>query len=352
MSPVSPTSPTSPTARRVAAAALLSSAACMAACGAPVDVPDVVVYTSRQENLVKPLFDAWQQQTGQRIAVLSNKAAPLIAKLVAEGENTPADLLLTVDVGMLWHAAGQGVLRPLFDPAIDLAIPEQLRDPEGQWVGLSVRARAIVYAPERARAEQLSTYRALGDAPWRGRLCLRTGKSVYNRSLVAMLIARWGEAEAERVVRAWVANLAVPPLASDTQALQAVAAGQCDLTVVNSYYFGRWQRRQHDEPSVLAIFWPGQADGEAGVHINISGAGVTRYAPHPQAATELLRWLASPAAQAILAADNLEYPANPAAAIDPQLRTWGDFRPDPRRLVTAGRLQADAVRLMDRAGYR
>ena len=327
--------------------------ACLSACG-QTSAPDVVVYTSRQEHLVKPLFDAWERETGQRVAYLTGKAGPLIAKLRAEGEGTAADMLFTVDVGMLWNAAEQGLLRPLSDPQIAAAIPAHLRDTEGRWIGLSVRARAIVYASERVDAARLSTYRALGEPAWHGRLCLRTGKSVYNRSLVAMLIARRGEAEAERVARAWVANLAAAPFASDTQAMQAVIAGQCDVTIVNSYYFGRLQRerQRRGEDLALAIFWPDQAAGEHGVHINVSGAGVTRWAPHPEAAAALLRWLTGSAAQRMLAAANLEYPAADGAERDPLVRAWGAFRADRRHLSVAGARQGDAVRLMDRAGWR
>ena len=341
--------------RRVPRAAWPALAALGAlACAERAPAPDVVVYTSRQEHLVKPLFDAFERQTGRRVAYLSGKAAPLIEKLRAEAQSTSADLLLTVDVGMLWNAADQGLLREFSAPWLAEAIPAHLRDARGRWIGLSVRARAIAYARERVDRSALSTYRALGAPRWRGRLCLRTGKSAYNRSLVAMLIARLGEAAAERAVRAWVANLAQAPFASDVQALRALLAGACDVTVVNSYYFARLEResRLASEPFPLAIFWPDQGDGEHGAHVNVSGAGITRHAPRPEAAAALLRWLSGVDAQRMLAAGNLEYPANPAAAVDPALAAWGAFRADQRHLSAAGRLQPDAVRLMDRAGYR
>lgn len=180
------------------------------------------------------------------------------------------------------------------------------------------------------------------------RLCLRTSKKVYNQSLVATLIARLGEQNAEQIVRGWVTNLATAPFANDTKAMQAVAAGQCDVTVVNTYYFGRLQKENPDIK--LAIFWPNQ--DSSGVHINVSGAGVTRHAKHPDEARRLLEWLSSEEAQADFAGLNMEYPVNSKVAVDPLVASWGSFKADALHVNEAGRLQADAIRLMDRAGYR
>ncbi|MDD3449954.1 MAG: extracellular solute-binding protein, partial [Gammaproteobacteria bacterium] len=191
-------------------------------------------------------------------------------------------------------------------------------------------------------------YEALADPAWKGRLCLRTSKKVYNQSLVAMMIARLGEERAEAVVRGWVANLATAPFSNDTQVMEAIAAGQCDVGIVNTYYFGRLQKK---EPGIrLALFWPNQA--ESGVHVNVSGAGITRHAKHREAAGKLLEWLASAEAQGLFASLNMEYPVNPAVAPDPAVAAWGGFGADPANVAEAGRLQARAVMLMDRAGYR
>jgi iron(III) transport system substrate-binding protein len=194
----------------------------------------------------------------------------------------------------------------------------------------------------------LSTYEDLADPKWRGRLCLRTSKKVYNQSLVATLIARHGEDEAERVVRGWVDNLAATPFSNDTKTMEAIVAGQCDVAIVNTYYFGRLQKKQ---PGIaLALFWPNQ--DSSGVHINVSGAGVTRHAKHPEAAQRLLEWLSSETAQGEFAGLNMEYPVNPKVAPDAVVAAWGDFKADELNVNEAGRLQAAAIRLMDRAGYR
>jgi iron(III) transport system substrate-binding protein len=311
---------------------------------------EVVVYSARKEHLIKPLFDAYTAKTGVRVRYITDKAGPLLARLKAEGRRSPADLLLTVDAGNLWHAAEEGVLQPVDSAVLRKNIPAHLRDPQDRWFGLSVRARTIVYNTDKVRPAELSTYEALADPKWKGRLCLRTSKKVYNQSLVAMLIARLGEARAEEVVRGWVANLAAPPFSNDTKALEAVAAGRCDVTIVNTYYFGRLMKKKPGLP--LAIFWPNQGEGEGGVHVNVSGGGVTAHAPRRDAAVALLEWLSGPEAQRMFAGLNMEYPANPAVDPDPAVAAWGEFRADPANLAKAGELQARAVMLMDRAGWR
>lgn len=311
---------------------------------------EVVVYSARKEHLIKPLFDAYTEKTGVRIRYITDKAGPLLARLEAEGPRTPADLLLTVDAGNLWHAAQAGVLQPVDSPVLERNIPAHLRDPGDRWFGLSVRARTIVYNTRRAKPEELSTYEALAAARWKGRLCLRTSKKVYNQSLVAMMIARLGEARTEQIVRGWVANLAAPPFSNDTRALEAVAAGRCDVTIVNTYYYGRLIKKKPDLP--LAIFWPNQGEGEGGVHVNVSGGGVTAHAKHREAAVALLEWLSGPEAQGMFAGLNMEYPANPVVPPAPEVAAWGTFRADPTNLAKAGELQARAVMLMDRVGWR
>jgi len=313
-----------------------------------VSADGIVVYSARNEHLIKPLFDRYTRETGVEIRYITDKAGPLLQRLRAEGKRTPADILMTVDAGNLWHAAESGVLAELRSPLLEANVPANLRDPQGRWFGLSERARTIVYSTDRVRPADLSSYEDLADPKWKGRLCLRTSKKVYNQSLVATLIARLGEKQAEQVVRGWVANLAAVPFSNDTKTMQAVAAGQCDVAIVNTYYFGRLQKE--DGAIKLALFWPNQAS--SGVHINVSGAGVTRHAKNPEAAQKLLEWLSSAAAQRDFAAVNLEYPVNPEVAPDAVVSAWGTFKADTLNVNEAGRLQAAAIRLMDRAGYR
>jgi iron(III) transport system substrate-binding protein len=240
------------------------------------------------------------------------------------------------------------VLARIDSPVLAANLPAHLRDPDNRWFGLSVRARTIVYNSARVRPAELSSYEALAEPKWKGRLCLRTSKKVYNQSLVAMMIARLGEAQTEAIVRGWIANLATDPLPDDTKVMEAVAAGQCDVGVVNTYYYGRLMKKSPDLK--LALHWPNQQD--RGVHVNVSGAGVTAHAPHRAAAVKFLEWLSTPEAQRLFADENMEYPANPAAKPHPTVAAWGGFRQDTINVAEAGRRQAQAVMLMDRAGYK
>ena len=255
---------------------------------------------------------------------------------------------MTVDAGNLWQASQLGVLDSVESTILQQNIPSSLRDTDNKWFGLSVRARTIVYSTERVKTGDLSTYEALSDPSWKGRLCLRTSKKVYNQSLVAMMLSRLGEQKTTEIVSGWVANLAAPPFSNDTKTMQAIVAGQCDAAIVNTYYFGRLLKKEPDIK--LALFWPNQ--NSSGVHVNISGAGVTVNARHREQAIKLLEWLSSEEAQGLFASLNMEYPANPAVATDPVVAAWGNFKTDETNVAKAGELQKQAVMLMDRAGYR
>ncbi|MBX9895808.1 MAG: Fe(3+) ABC transporter substrate-binding protein [Nitrosomonas sp.] len=314
----------------------------------PVHAEEVVVYSARIEQLIKPMFDAFTKETGIKVKYTTDNEGALLARLEAEGKNTPADMLITADAGNLWAASQAGLLKPVKSEVLESNIPAHLRDPANEWFGLSIRARTLIYNTKKVKPEELSTYEDLADPKWRKRLCLRTSKKVYNQSLVAMMIAEHGEAKTEEIVKGWVANLATDPLSDDTRALEFVAAGKCDVTIVNTYYFGRLMSKDPKLP--LAVFWPNQNDG--GVHVNISGAGVTRHGRHEAAAIKLLEFLSSDKAQNLFADVNMEYPVNPKIAADPFVAAWGEFKQNPMNLAKAGELQTAAVKLMDRAGYR
>lgn len=311
--------------------------------------PTLVVYSERKEHLIKPLFERYTQQTGVPIQYINDSAAVLAERLVAEGEATPADLLLTVDAGNLWQAKQRGVLAVVDSDLLRQRVPAALRDPDNQWFGLSQRARTIVYSTDRVDPSELSSYEALADSAWAGRLCLRTSKKVYNQSLVALIIERLGAAATEQVVSGWVANLAAPVFSSDSRLLEAIAAGQCDVGIVNTYYLGRIVAERPEFP--VSVFWPNQ-DDLGGVHVNVAGGAITQHAPNREAAISLLLWLASADAQRDFAGLNLEYPVNPAVAAHDMLKAWGDFKADPTNLAIAGQRQREAVQLMDRAGYQ
>jgi iron(III) transport system substrate-binding protein len=328
-------------------AALIASLSLSAAV-LPAAAETLVVYSARNEQLIKPVFDAYTRETGVQVKFTTGDAAVLIERLAAEGRNSPADVLMTVDAGELWNAAERGLLQPVSSAKLAKNIPAHLRDPGNRWFGLSMRARTIAYSPARVDAAKLDTYAGLAGPDWKGRLCLRTSKKVYNQSLVATMIAALGEQKAEQVVRGWVANLATDVFANDTQLLEAIAAGQCDVGIVNTYYFGRIVKERADFP--VKLFWANQ--GAGGTHVNISGAGVTQHSRQAAAATRFLEWLSAGPAQEHFAAVNMEFPANPAAKIDPLVQSWGPFEPSLINVAEAGRLQPAAVRLMDRAGYR
>lgn len=305
---------------------------------------ELVVYSSRQEHLIKPVFELYTEKTGIKINYITDSEAPLMARLRAEGANTPADMFITVDAGNLWQAEEMGLFRTLDSDVIKGNIPSQYRAESGQWTGLSLRARTIVYSTERVDPSELSTYEALADEEWKGRLCLRTSKKVYNQSLTATMIETLGEERTTEVVKGWVANLATPVFSNDTSLMEAIDAGQCDVGIVNTYYFGRLHK---DKPDVkAALFWPNQDD--RGVHVNISGAGVTKHAKQLEEATKFLEWMTTPEAQRIFADVNQEFPANESVKPSDEVAAWGDFKKDTINVDVAGRRQPEAVMLMDR----
>ena len=308
----------------------------------------VTVYSSRKEHLIQPLFEQFTKDTGIEVNYLTGKGGDLIERLKLEGENTPADMFMTVDAGDLWYAGTQDIFQDVITNTIVGNIPTYLRDPDGLWTGLSVRARTLVYSTERVNSSELSTYADLADSKWKGKLCLRNSKKIYTKSLVASIIHNEGEDKAEKIVSGWVSNLAATPNAKDSHVMNAILAGQCDVGLVNTYYFGRLIEKTPDAP--LKLFWANQ--DTTGVHVNVSGAGVTKHASNSDGAVQLLEWLSSAKAQAIYGALNKEYPANQNIASDEVVSSWGSFKKDNMNLALVGILQADAVALMQRVGYK
>ncbi|MGB8338845.1 MAG: extracellular solute-binding protein [Burkholderiales bacterium] len=309
---------------------------------------EVVVYSARNEQYIKPLFDAYGKETGTPVKFITDKEGVLMQRIKAEGINTPADILMTVDAGNLWEAAKEDLLRPIASPTLLANIPASLRDPGNQWFGLSVRARTIFYNTQKVNPTDLSTYEDLGSPKWKGRLCLRTAKKVYNQSLVAMMIAEHGEAKTEEIVKSWVGDLATDVFPDDTKMLEAIAAGQCEVGIANTYYYGRLMAKSPTLP--VGIFWANQ--NGSGVHVNVSGAGVTKHAKHAAEAQKFLEWLSSAKGQNLYADLDMEYPANPAIKPSAQVTAWGPFKSNPINIAKAGELQATAVKLMDRALYK
>ena len=315
---------------------------------APVMAEDLVVYSSRADNLLRPIAEAYQKKTGINVKLVNDKAGPLMEKLKAEGSNTPADVFITVDGGNLWQATQMGLLQPINSDTLKTNIPANLRDPKSHWFGLSVRARTIFYNTSKVKPAQLSTYADLADPKWKGRLCLRTSNNVYNQSLVGTMIANQGDAKTAKVVKSWVSNLAAAPFDNDTAMLEAIGAGRCDVGIGNTYYYGRLIEKQPNLP--VAVFFADQAG--KGTHVNVSGAGVTKFSKKPAQAQKFIEWLSGSEAQNLFVDLNFEYPANPKIAPDPRVAKWGKFKQDVINVSVAGSNQKKAVMLMRRAGYR
>jgi iron(III) transport system substrate-binding protein len=310
------------------------------------EAPGVVVYTARHYGQ-EGAFEAFTRKTGVAVKLLAGQTGELFERLKAEGERTPADVLITVDAGNLWNASRAGLLAKVDSPELLANIPAHLRDPEQRWFGLTVRARTIMYNVKKVTPAELSTYEALGDPKWKGRLCLRTSSYIYNQSMIATLIKRHGEPRAEAIVRGWVANQPIL-INGDTKILEAIAAGQCDVGLANHYYLGRLVAKDAAFP--VAPFWANQAT--TGTHVNVSGAGVTAHARNRANAVKLIEFLSSPEAQQQFADLSFEYPANSQASINPIVARWGTFKQDDINIAAAGELQAAAVKLADRAGYK
>ncbi|OAU95804.1 MULTISPECIES: Fe(3+) ABC transporter substrate-binding protein [Moraxella] len=317
---------------------------------APAFANEIVVYSARADELLKPIAEAYQKKTGTQVTVVSDKAGPLMERLKAEGKNTQADVLITVDGGNLWQATQAGVLRPINSSVLKSNIPSHLRDPKNHWFGLSVRARTIFYNPNKVNPSELSTYADLADPKWKGRLCLRTSNNVYNQSLVATMIANHGQAATDRVVKGWVANLATAPFANDTALLEAINAGRCDVGIANTYYYGRLLNSKPQVANNVKVFFANQAG--KGTHVNVSGAGVVKHSDNPAEAQKFIEWLSSNEAQRLYADRNFEYPANIRVAPTPAVARWGKFKQDFINVSVAGQNQQKAIMLMKRAGYK
>ena len=276
------------------------------------DSSELTVYTSRQPQLIEPIVEQFTNETGIKVNLLSGNAQELMERIDIEGEDSPADIFMTVDAGVLWQAAERDILAKIDSEILNENIPAHLRDSKNEWFGLSKRARTIVFSSDQFKDNDFSTYEDLADPKWKGKLCLRTSKKVYNRSLIASMIDAYGFDKSKEVVSGWVSNLATEVFSNDTNALKAVSSGQCGVTIVNTYYLARLL----DDPECnnLSLFWANQSD--RGVHVNISGAGVVKTSKNKKNAVLFLEYLSSNRAQDFYASANKEYPVLIGAKID------------------------------------
>ena len=327
---------------------------CLCLSGSLLNAAEVNVYSARKENLIKPLLLQFEERTGIQVNLITGKADALLQRIISEGEHSPADVLITTDAGRLYRAQQSKVLQSVDSQILKSSIPKQYRDPEGYWFALSLRVRPIMYAIGRVRPEELTTYEALSDPAWQKRICIRSSDNIYNQSLVASLRVHLGEKETLAWAKGLVRNLARPPQGGDRDQIRATAAGQCDLAIANSYYLGKMlaskDPAQRGAAEKVKIFWPNQKD--RGVHVNISGAAVTKYSKNTESATALLEFLASDEAQHWYAETNFEYPVNTGIPSSKILQSWGKFKVDTLGLHLLGELNAEAVMIMDRAQWK
>lgn len=310
----------------------------------------VNVYSARHYNTDSQLYEGFTEQTGIKVNIIEGKDSELIERIKSEGANSPADVFITVDAGRLWRAEEDGLFQPTASEILDNNIPENLRHPDGLWFGLSQRARIMVYNPEKVTEQELSTYENLASREWEGRVCIRSSSNIYNQSLVAWLIEKNGVDKTEAWAEGLVNNFAREPEGGDVPQIQGVAQESCEVAVVNHYYLARLLKSEKAQDRLVgkkvAAFFPNET------HMNISGAGVLANAPNNQNAVQFIEYLTSPQAQEFFALQNNEYPAANGIALDPVLEGFGEFDASPINVVAYGKNGAEAIELMDRAGWK
>ncbi|HYM19216.1 MAG TPA: extracellular solute-binding protein [Micropepsaceae bacterium] len=324
------------------------------AAGPAIAADELNIYSARHYDSDQLLYDGFQQATGIPVNVIEGDGPELLARMKAEGKNSPADVFLTVDAGNLWLAEKEGLFQPAQSKILDSRIPAPLKSPKNLWFGFSTRARLIFVNPKRVDPNLVQTYDSLADPKLKGKICMRSSSAVYNLSLLGALIERWGPQKAEAWVKGVVKNFARPPQGADTTLLQSVAAGECGVTIANHYYYVRLEtskvKVERDAAKKLTPIFPDQDD--FGTHVNISGGGVMASAPHKAVAVKFLEYMASDAAQNIIANANYEFPAVTSMKRSAELSALGTFKTDPLNVSVYGQNQAQAQAIFDRAGWR
>ena len=340
----------------IAGGGLIAVAACSQAPQddgeASADAGEVNLYSSRHYDTDLALYEDFTKATGIKVNRIEADADALIERIQSEGEFSPADILITVDAGRLWRAEEAGLFSAVDSPVLNERLPNHLRHPDGLWFGLSTRARIIIYNKAAGVPEGLANYADLAKPQFKGDICVRSSSNIYNISLLSSVIAHQGAGEAEKWTRGLVANFARPPEGNDTSNIEAVAAGECRISVVNTYYLARYAGDPEKQAvfDAIGVIFPDQ-DG-AGTHVNISGAGVVKTAPNRANAIRFLEYLTQEKAQRYFADGNNEYPAVKGLAANSAVEKLGTFKADTQNPAEIGRNQAEAVRVFDRAGWK
>ncbi|MFN7224134.1 MAG: Fe(3+) ABC transporter substrate-binding protein [Paracoccaceae bacterium] len=316
----------------------------------PAVAQEINIYSHRQPELIQPIIDAFTAETGIKVNVAFVDKG-MSERLVAEGKRSPADLVLTVDIARLTQVVEAGVIQPVTSQVLEANIPASLRDEAGMWFGVTTRARIVYASKDRVAPGEVTTYEDLADAKWQGRICIRSGTNDYNVALTAAVIAHHGE----DATRAWLngvkANLARKPDGGDRDQVKAIAAGECDIAVGNTYYIGQMlaDPDQRAAAEAVNIVFPTFTDG--GTHVNVSGVAMTKAAPNKENALRFMEWLSGAEAQGIYAEANYEFPANPAVPPSELVASWGEFVPDTKPLTEVAKLRPAALRLMEEINF-
>ena len=334
---------------------LITVSALALAIGAHAQDKVLNLYSSRHYQTDEALYSGFTKATGIKVNRIEAGEDALIERTRNEGERSPADVLVTVDAGRLWRAEQLGLFQPVKSAVLEARIPQSFREPGGLWFGFSLRARLIAYNKAKVKAGELTSYEDLADPKWKGRVCMRSSSNIYNLSLMGALIDHLGEAKAEAWARSVRNNLAREPKGGDTDQLKSVAAGECDVTISNQYYYARLLRSARaDERGIgekIGVVLPNQSSW--GTHVNVSGAGVMKNAPHREAAIRFLEYLASDEAQRYFADGNNEWPVVPGVqVVNPVLSAFGAFKYDPLNVAVLGRNQPSAQKLYDRVAWK
>ncbi|MBI5262583.1 MAG: Fe(3+) ABC transporter substrate-binding protein [Bradyrhizobium sp.] len=316
---------------------------------AVADNGEVNVYTYRETKLIQPLFDAFTKDTGIKVNIVSASSG-LEQRMKAEGANSPADVLLTVDIGRIDEAVQAGVTQPIKSEVIDKIVPAQYRDPDGHWAGISMRARVIYASKDRVKQDKI-TYEELADPKWKGKICMRSGQHIYNNALLAAYTAKYGEARAEEWLRGVKANLAQKPSGGDREAARDVAAGKCDIGIGNTYYWALMMNDPEKKPWAEAtrVILPTFEGG--GTHVNLSGVLLAKQAPNKANAVSLIEWLVGEHAQQMYADQNYEYPVRAGLAVNPIIAGYGKLTPDALPIAKIAANRKVAATLVDKVGF-
>lgn len=314
----------------------------------------VNIYTARHYEADQAVYDKFSEETGIKVNVVKGEAEELIERLKREGESTQADLFITVDGGVLGNAKNNDILQPVQSDIIDKNVPAHFRDKEDYWIGMSTRARVIVYAKDRVKPEELSTYEALTDEKWKGKVLARSSTSLYNQSLLASFIELNGDEMAEQWAQGIVNNFARQPDGGDRDQAKAIAAGVGDVAIMNTYYVGLLLNSEEPEEQKvgesIGVFFPNQETN--GTHVNISGIGLTKYSKNPENATKLIEYMTGVEAQEYLSAQNFEFPVNPEAKMPELLQSWGEFNMQELNFDTLGEYNQQAIQIFNKTGWK